>query len=200
MSNSSEMLNSWKHSITGALWVQYYGLEIHTFPCTLVILPPLKLAKRLSERVSTLALRWMVNLFEAVTIFLHLRETNIRLVSWQKDKEIKRGRDRWLTRLLNCSCLQNKLTWCICRRFLHPAVLAWQTAPEPWRHWEQSARKDKEIWALLRSTFKSLDFPDWLHIHMKTKTSNPEVTTMNYLNFQRNIQKRVKCIRDCFAV
>lgn len=40
---------------------------------TFVILPPLKFAKRLSERVSTLELRWMVNLFEAVTIFLHLR-------------------------------------------------------------------------------------------------------------------------------
>lgn len=31
-----------------------------------------EVCKRLSERVSTLELRWMVNLFEAVTIFLHL--------------------------------------------------------------------------------------------------------------------------------
>lgn len=43
---------------------------------TFVILPPLKLAKRFSARVSTLALRWMVNLFEAVTIFLHLQNKN----------------------------------------------------------------------------------------------------------------------------
>lgn len=44
-----------------------------------MILPPLKFAKRFSDRVSTLELRWMVNLFEAVTIFLHLKETHF---SW----------------------------------------------------------------------------------------------------------------------
>lgn len=42
---------------------------------TFVILPPVKFAKRLSARVRTLGLRWMVNLFEAVTIFLHLRSS-----------------------------------------------------------------------------------------------------------------------------
>lgn len=47
---------------------------VHVCQCTFVILPPVKFAKRLSERVSTLELRWMVNLFEAVTIFLHLGE------------------------------------------------------------------------------------------------------------------------------
>lgn len=40
--------------------------------CTFVIFPPLKLVNRFSETVRTLELRWMVNLFDAVTIFLHL--------------------------------------------------------------------------------------------------------------------------------
>lgn len=57
-----------------------YDLSRHYWPFDFVILPPLKSAKRLSEMVSTLALRWIVNLFEAVTIFLHLKETNIQLV------------------------------------------------------------------------------------------------------------------------
>lgn len=57
-----------------------YDLSRHYWPFTFVILPPLKSAKRLSEMVSTLALRWIVNVFEAVTILLHLKETNIQLV------------------------------------------------------------------------------------------------------------------------
>lgn len=57
-----------------------YDLSRHYWPFAFVILPPLKSAKRLSEMVSTLALRWIVNLFEAVTILLHLKETNIQLV------------------------------------------------------------------------------------------------------------------------
>ena len=40
---------------------------------TLVIFPPLKLAKRLSESVRTLDVRWMVNRLLAGTFFLHLR-------------------------------------------------------------------------------------------------------------------------------
>lgn len=39
---------------------------------TLAIFPPVKLAKRFSEMVRTLEDLWMVNLFEAGTIFLHL--------------------------------------------------------------------------------------------------------------------------------
>lgn len=58
-------------------YIVVLDVVVYTFHGTFVILPPLKFAKRLSERVSTLALRWMVNLFEAVTIFLHLRETNV---------------------------------------------------------------------------------------------------------------------------
>lgn len=64
-----------------------YDLSRHYWPFTFVILPPLKFAKRLSERVSTLALRWIVNLFEAVTIFLHLKETNIQLVGKKNHTE-----------------------------------------------------------------------------------------------------------------
>lgn len=41
---------------------------------TLEILPPLKLAKRFREMVSTLELRWILNLFEAWTISLQLYE------------------------------------------------------------------------------------------------------------------------------
>lgn len=58
-------------------YIMVLDVVVYTFHGTFVILPPLKFAKRLSERVSTLALRWIVNLFEAVTIFLHLRETNV---------------------------------------------------------------------------------------------------------------------------
>lgn len=48
---------------------------------TLVILPPLKLAKRLSESVSTLEALWMVKRLLAGTFFLHLegrREVELR--------------------------------------------------------------------------------------------------------------------------
>ena len=41
---------------------------------TLVIFPPLKLAKRLRERVKTLDVLWMVKRLLAGTFFLHLRE------------------------------------------------------------------------------------------------------------------------------
>lgn len=82
--------------------------------CTFVILPPEKCAKRLSGRVSTLALRWMVNLFEAVTIFLHLGSTNVEF------EDIVTG--CFSLSLLNYLPVK-ELTWCICRRFLHPAVL-----------------------------------------------------------------------------
>lgn len=54
------------------------GAESHA---TLVIFPPVKLANRLSERVSTFGLRWIVNLFEAVTIFLHLRKADVQTIS-----------------------------------------------------------------------------------------------------------------------
>lgn len=40
---------------------------------TLAIFPPVKLAKRFSEMVRTLEDLWIVNLFEAGTIFLHLK-------------------------------------------------------------------------------------------------------------------------------
>lgn len=39
---------------------------------TFVIFPPLKLAKRLSERVKTLDVLWMVKRLLAGTFFLHL--------------------------------------------------------------------------------------------------------------------------------
>ncbi len=57
--------------------------------CTFVIFPPLKLVNRFSEMVRTLELRWMVNLFEAVTIFLHLpRQKNIT-ISLSESENIK---------------------------------------------------------------------------------------------------------------
>lgn len=101
---------------------------------TFVILPPLKFAKRLSARVSTLALRWMVNLFEAVTIFLHLQKKTLKLIS----KQYINNTDSYFYPVKH-------LTWCICRRFLHPTVLALQTVPEPLRRWEQSTWKEKQI-------------------------------------------------------
>lgn len=48
---------------------------------TLVILPPLKLAKRLRESVRTLDALWMVKRLLAGTFFLHLRGKRGQLVS-----------------------------------------------------------------------------------------------------------------------
>lgn len=43
------------------------------------------------------------------------------------------------------------LTWCICKHFRHPAVLVWQTAPELWRHLEQSIWREREKNLTLRN-------------------------------------------------
>lgn len=81
------------------------------------------------------------------------------------------------------------LTCCTCRHFLRPVALAWQTAREHHRCWTHSARKRWTISAL------------WVRISKKNNKhalNHPIVDP--YLNLQRNIQKGIKWIRDCFAV
>lgn len=73
------MLPQQKHKLLSHSYTMVLDKIVYTCHGTFVSLPPVKFAKRFSDRVSTLALRWMVNLFEAVTIFLHLREKKVQL-------------------------------------------------------------------------------------------------------------------------
>lgn len=79
MTTNKQLINIKLNVHLNSTKLHFLDIIVHMCYVTFVILPPLKFAKRFSERVSTLELRWMVNLFEAVTIFLHLREKNVQL-------------------------------------------------------------------------------------------------------------------------